>query len=106
MTVVRKSYHRRRFGSILCIMADLRADDPERLYGAELRQPPISDAKTAGMMLQLLRERHPRIKTSLQAVRTWRTNYHADSAHRIGSRDELEAAHGDELRGNLQELAF
>ena len=106
MTVVRKLYHRRRFGSILCIMADLRADDLERLYGAELRQPPISDAKTAGMMFQSLRERHPSIRTSLQAVRTWRNKHLRDSAHRIGSCDELEAVHGDELRGNIQELGL
>ena len=91
MTVVRKLYHRTRFGSILCIMADLRADDLERLYGAELRQPPISDAKTAGMMLQSLTERHPSRRTSLQAVRTWRNKHLRDSAHRIGSCDELEA---------------
>ena len=52
MAVVRKLYLRRRSGSIISIMADLRADDLERLYGAELRQPPISDAQTAGMMLQ------------------------------------------------------
>ena len=83
--------HRRRFGSILCTMADLRADDLERLYGAELRQPPISDAKTAGMMLQSLTERHPSRRTSLQAVRTWRNKHLRDSAHRIGSCDELEA---------------
>ena len=96
-------YHRRRFGSILSIMSDLRAVDLERLYGAELRQ--LGDA-TAGMMLQTLKEKHPRIKASLQVVRTWRKMYLSDSAHRIGSCDELEAAHGDELRGNVEELAF
>ncbi len=72
-------------------MADLRAGDLDRLYGAELQQPPISDAKTAGMMLQSLTERHPSRRTSLQAVRTWRNKHLRDSAHRIGSCDELEA---------------
>ena len=84
-------------------MAELRSGDLERLHGAELRQ--LGDA-TAGMMLQSLKERHPRIRTTIQAVRTWRKNYLRDSAHRISSVDELEAQHGEELRGNLQELAY
>ena len=84
-------------------MADLRSGDSERLHGAELRQ--LGDA-TAGMMLARLKEKHPRIKTSLQAVRTWRKNYLSDSAHRIASCQELEAAHGDELRGNIQDPAI
>ena len=103
MTVAWKLYLRRCFCSNLSIMSDLRAIDLERLHGAELRQ--LGDA-TAGMMLARLKEKHPRIKTSLQAVRTWRKNYSSDSAHRIASCQELEAAHGDELRGDLQELAI
>ena len=101
MTVAWKLYLRRCFCSNLSIMSDLRAIDLERLHGAELRQ--LGDA-TAGMMLQILRERHPRIRTTLQAVRTWRNNYLRDSAQRISAVDELEARHGDELRGNLQDL--
>ena len=46
-------------------MSDLRAIDLERLHGPELRN--LGDA-TAGMMLARLKEKHPRIKTSLQAV--------------------------------------
>ena len=103
MTVAWKLYLRRCFCSILSIMSDLRAIDLERLHGAELRQ--LGDA-TAGMMLQSLRARHPGIRTTLQAVRTWRNNYLRDSAHRISAVDELEARHGDELRANLQELAY
>ena len=70
---------------------------------AELRQ--LGDA-TAGMMLQSLKERRPRIRATIQAVRTWRKNYLWDSAHRISSVDELEARRGEELRGNLQVLAY
>ena len=103
MTVVRNLYLRRRLCSSLDSMAELRAGDLERLHGAELRQ--LGDA-TAGMMLQSLKERHPRIRTTIQAVRTWRKNYLRDSAHSISSVDELEARHGEELRGNLQELTY
>ena len=103
MTAVRNLYLRRRLCSSLDSMAELRSGDLERLHGAELRQ--LGDA-TAGMMLQRLKERHPRIRTTIQAVRTWRKNYLRDSAHRISSVDELEDRHGEELRGNLQELAY
>ena len=84
-------------------MAELRSGDLERLHGAELRQ--LGDA-TAGMMLQSLKERHLRIRATIQYVRTWRMNYLRHSAHSISSVDELEARHGEELRGNLQELAY
>ena len=94
---------RRRWCSSLDSMAELRSGDLERLHGAELRQ--LGDA-TAGMMLQSLKERHPRIRTGIQAVRTWQKYHLRDSAHRISSVDELEARHGEELRGNLQELAY
>ena len=103
MTVVWKLYLRRCFCSTLCIMSVLRAVDLERLHGAELRQ--LGDA-TAGMMLQILKERHPGIKCQIQAVRTWRKNYLRDVAHRISAVDELEVRHGEELRGNLQERAY
>ena len=103
MTAVRNLYLRRRLCSSLDSMAELRSGDLERLHGAELRQ--LGDA-TAGMMLQSLKERHPRIRSTIQAVRTWRKKYLRDSALRISSVDELEARRGDELRGNLQELAY
>ena len=71
MTVVWNLDLRRRSEQILYSMTDLRSGDLERLHGAELRQ--LGDA-TAGMMLQILKERHPGIKCQIQAVRTWREN--------------------------------
>ena len=103
MTAVRNLYLRRRLCSSLDSMAELRSGDLERLHGAELRQ--LGDA-TAGMMLQILKERHPGIKCQIQAVRTWRKNYLRDVAHRISAVDELESRHGEEPRGNLQERAY
>ena len=65
MTVVRNLYLRNRCCSITYGMAELRSGDLERLHGAELRQH--GDA-TAGLVLHIQRERHPRIRTNRQML--------------------------------------
>ena len=79
----------------------LFAADLERLHGAELARPPLSEAKSPYLLYKMLQERRPRIDTTMQAVKTWFGKYRrsADVAgERVHSTEELERVYGDCIR--------
>ena len=79
----------------------LCAADLERLHGAELARPPLSEAKSPYLLYKMLQERRPRIDTTEQAVKTWFGKYRrsADVAgERVHSTEELERVYGDCIR--------
>ena len=79
----------------------LFAADLERLHGAELARPPLSEAKSPYLLYKMLQERRPRIDTTKQAVKTWFGQYRrsADVAgERVHSTEELERVYGDCIR--------
>ena len=108
--VARRRYPRRRPGSSLvqyCFaMPLLRALDLQRLYGAELARPPLSEVRSAYLLHRALEARRPRIDTTKQAVKTWWDKYRRTpdgSGQRIHDVEMLESEYGDSLRGSIQE---
>ena len=77
----------------------LFAADLERLHGAELARPPLSEARSPYLLYKMLQERRPRIDTTKQAVKTWFGQYRRDVAgERVHSTEELERVYGDCIR--------
>ena len=84
----------------------LRAEDLQRLHGAELALPPYSEATSSGILFKLLEQRRPRVYTSKEAVRTWWGKYRtAPGVTRVSSVEELEAVSGEHLRHLVQETS-
>ena len=74
----------------------LRANDLQRLHGAELALPPYSEATTAGQLFNLLEQRRPLVNTTSRAVRTWFDKYRTTSdSTRVSSASDLEAVSGE-----------
>ena len=84
----------------------LFAADLQRLHGAELARPPLSEVRSAYLLHQALEARRPRIHTTFQAVKTWWSKYRSTpdgSGQRIHNVEMLESQYGDSLRGCIQE---
>ena len=84
----------------------LFAADLQRLHGAELARPPLSEVRSAYLLHQALEARRPRIHTTKQAVKTWWNKYRRTpdgSGERIHSVETLESQHGDSIRQRVQE---
>ena len=84
----------------------LFAADLERLHGAELARPPLSEVRSAYLLHQALEARRPRIDTTKQAVKTWWNKYRRTpdgSGERIHSVETLESQYGDSIREGIQE---
>ena len=82
----------------------LFAADLERLHGAELSRPPLSEVRSPYLLYKALQER--RIDTTKQAVKTWWGQYRRspeESAERVGSVESLESQYGDSIRQRVQE---
>ena len=82
----------------------LFAADLERLHGAELARPPLSEVRSAYLLYKALQER--RIDTTKQAVKTWWGQYRRspdESGERVGSVESLESLYGDSIRQHVQE---
>ena len=83
----------------------LRANDLQRLHGAELALPPYSEATTAGQLFNLLQQRRPPVNTTFEGVRTWYGKYRRTSdATRVSSASDLEAVSGEHLRHLMQDI--
>ena len=83
----------------------LRANDLQRLHGAELALPPYSEATTAGQLFNLLQQRRPPVNTTFEAVRTWFGKYRSTTAGtRVSSASDLEAVSGEHLRHLIQDI--
>ena len=75
----------------------LRAADLQRLYGAELAVPPLSEARSPRILWNLLQQR--RIAVSEQSVKTWwRAHRQSEGGIRVLSCEELDRVHGDCIR--------
>ena len=84
----------------------LRANDLQRLHGAELALPPYSEATTAGQLFNLLQQRRPPVNTTFEALRTWYGKYRRTSdATRVSSASDLEAVSGEHLRQLMQDIS-
>ena len=84
----------------------LRANDLQRLHGAELALPPHSEATTAGQLFNLLEQRRPRVNITFEAVRTWFCKYRTTSdATRVSSASDIEAVFGDHLRHLIPDIS-
>ena len=84
----------------------LFAIDLERLHGAELARPPLSEVRSPYLLHQALEARRPRIHTTKQAVKTWWSKYRRTpdgSGERIHNAEILESQYGDSLRERIQE---
>ena len=84
----------------------LFAADLQRLHGAELARPPLSEVRSAYLLHQALEARRPRIDTTKQAVHTWWNKYRRTpdgSGERIHNVEILESQYGDSLRERIQE---
>ena len=84
----------------------LVAADLERLHGAELARPPLSEVRSPYLLYKALQERRPRIDTTKQGVKTWWGQYRRspdESAERVGSVEPLESLYGDSIRQLVQE---
>ena len=84
----------------------LFAADLQRLHGAELARPPLSEVRSAYLLHQALEARRPRIDTTKQAVKTWWNKYRRipdGSGERIHNVEMLESQYGDSLRERIQE---
>ena len=87
----------------------LFAADLERLHGAELARPPLSEAKSPYLLHKALQERRPRIDTTKQAVKTWWAQYRrspGEAGDRVSSVEALEAEHGESIRQRVQEYSL
>ena len=77
----------------------IRAADLQRLHGAELAVPPLSEARSPRILWNLLQQR--RIAVSEQSVKTW-WKAHRQSPDEAGIRvlscEELDRVHGDCIR--------
>ena len=84
----------------------LRANDLQRLHGAELALPPYSEATTAGQLFNMLEQRRPRVSTTSRAVRTWLDKYRTTpDATRVSSASDLAAVYGEHLRHFIQDIS-
>ena len=84
----------------------LLARDLQRLYGAELARPPLSEVRSAYLLHRALEARRPRIDTTRQAVKTWWNKYRrtpGGSDECIHNVDMLESQYGDSIREGIQE---
>ena len=84
----------------------LFAADLQRLHGAELARPPLSEVRSAYLLHQALEARQPRIDTTKQAVKTWWNQHRRapeEAGERVHSVESLEAEHGDSIRQLVQE---
>ena len=84
----------------------LFAIDLERLHGAELARPPLSEVRSAYLLHQALEARRPRIHTTKQAVKTWWDKYRCPAdggGERVHSVETLESQYGDSIREGIQE---
>ena len=84
----------------------LFAADLERLHGAELARPPLSEVRSPYLLYKALQERRPRIDTTKQAVNTWWGQHRRspdESAERVGSVESLESQYRDSIRQRVQE---
>ena len=82
----------------------LFAADLQRLHGAELARPPLSEVRSAYLLYKALQER--RIDTTKQAVKTWWGQHRRspdESAERVGSVESLESLYGVSIRERIQE---
>ena len=80
-------------------MARLTADSLQQQYGAELAQPPLSDAKTPRMLRNALLQRRPPLDISDGILKTCFFKYRLPpGAVRISSAAELEATYGNEMQ--------
>ena len=87
-----------------CPAMPLFAADLERVHGAELGRPPLSEVQSAYLLYKALQDR--RIDTTKQAVKTWWGKYRRSpdgSAERVGSVESLESRYGDSIRECIQE---
>ena len=78
----------------------LSAGDLERLHGAELARPPLSEAKSPYLLYKMLQERRPRIDTSKQVVKTWWARYRQspdEPGERVDSVESLESLRGESI---------
>ena len=79
----------------------LFAADLERLHGAELARPPLSEARLPYLLYKMLQERRPRIDTPKAAVKTWFGKYRLspdEAGERAHPSEELERVYGDRIR--------
>ena len=90
----------------------LLARDLQRLYGAELARPPLSEVRSAYLLHRALilctdkRDRRRRIDTTQQAVKTWWDKYRCPAdggGERVHSVETLESQYGDSIREGIQE---
>ena len=84
----------------------LFAADLQRLHGAELARPPLSEMRSAYLLHRALDARRPRIDTTKQAVKTWWRKYRRTpdgSGERIENVEILESQYGDSLRERIQD---
>ena len=85
----------------------LLARDLQRLYGAELARPPLSEVRSAYLLHRALtHDRRRGIDTTHQAVKTWWDKYRrpadggGERVHRV---ETLESQYGDSIREGIQE---
>ena len=89
-----------------CFAMPLFAADLQRLHGAELARPPLSEARSPYLLHKALEERQPRIDTTRQAVKTWWNQYRRSPdgcGERVDSVESLESQYGDSIREGIQE---
>jgi len=89
-----------------CFAMPLFAADLERLHGAELARPPLSEARSPYLLHKALEARQPRIDTTRQAVKTWWNQYRRSTdgcGERVDSVESLESQYGDSIREGIQE---
>ena len=83
---------------------ELEADAFNEMYGLELKQAPLRDAKTPRMMRKALLRRNPPIIASKGMLRAWFAKHHAEpSAARIASASSIPTEDENSAAAQAQE---